>query len=585
MKLNIKTALKAKKNPFPIDTFHLTTLDFGRTIVSNIFEMEQGESVKGKFSQFFRLQPLAVPTYGNARIVTRAFCVPFRVVTRNWDNFFSDSGDSTLPKEQPFVTNDKIVTFFLFSGYNLATEVNVGSRADVTMYSQSSDVQLAFNFTEKGRWLFQILQGLGYSINWTTDDKTAFELRPLLAFMRCCYDYLYPSRWINGLGIGHLFDLDVYEDADIEIILEACINLLYVPYVQDNYNAAWLNFNSPTGATYDIDNLGVNGYSPSGSFSDLTRVTNSTDGVDYRQKEGLSTSPLSAYGLRLLQSVSDIVTRDNIAGKRFFERMKGMFGFVTQEQKHSYSQFLKSYNHSVNLMDVTATTGTDSQLLGEQAGKGYVTGDDSFSFEAKEHCYIIFITQVMPSIGYYQGRKPWTIYRDSRFKYYRPELDSLGMQPLRNDELFADYDVTHSPMTPPEAWADFLAKGGKPNGVFGFVPRYLEFKKGYDFVTGDFRLNSRNVGRDSYHTMRILPQPSSENPLSNNSKFNRVSDEYTRIFAADPTNEAGAKFDHFIGYFSFAFTKYSNKLSISESTALFNKSGRDVTLDYEGTQL
>ena len=572
MKITFNTAAKERKTDFPAESFHITTCDFGRTIVSNFYELEQGEKLHGDVKQFFRLSPLVVPTYGNAHVVTRAFCVPFRVVTPNWEAFWEDTADESLKKVQPYVTNDQLIKIFtnqMFSA-GLSTAGDNGSY-DFCLYENGTTQY--YLLTEKGRWLYQILLGLGFSINWSMQDTTKLELRPVLAFMRCCYDWLYPSRWVMNLGIGGIFTHDSWDEGDIQIIFQALLDLLFVPYMQDNFNSAWVTFNSPSG-NLESDIAGQSAYNPANGMHQVAYGTSSI-GI----KNAGSENTLTAYGLRLMQAFSDIITRDNLAGSRFLERVKAAKGYVTQEQKHSYSEFLKSFGHSINLMDVTATTGNENQLLGEQAAKGYVNGDDKFVFEAKEHCYIIFITQVMPSIGYYQGRKPWTIYKDSRFKYYREELDSVGFEPLRNDQLFAEFLHTNG------VWSEYIANGGKPDGIFGFQPRYNEYKHGYDFMTGDFRLRSRAIGAPSYHTMRMLPQPRANTPLANNADFLRVDDQYKRIFAVDPTNPAGAKYDHFIGYFSFNLKKSSHKLSVSESIPMFNKSGREVTTSYEGTQL
>ena len=74
--------------------------------------------------------------------------------------------------------------------------------------------------------------------------------------------------------------------------------------------------------------------------------------------------------------------------------------------------------------------------------------------------------------------------------------------------------------------------GGRPNGVFGYAPRYtFGYKIGHDYLTGDFRLDSRNVGMSSFHTFRLLDTPENKTPLVNSLSFRQIGNEYDRMFS------------------------------------------------------
>ena len=139
-------------------------------------------------------------------------------------------------------------------------------------------------------------------------------------------------------------------------------------------------------------------------------------------------------------------------------------------------------------MDVTSNVSNSETTMGEQAGKGYISGDGKLNYDVKEDGIILFLTKLVPSYGYVQGRKPWTIRKPNFFSLYNPEFDGLGNEAVRNDALFADYKSKAIY----ESGQDY---GGRPNGVFGFAQRYtFGYKSGHDYLAGDFRLSSRNVG-------------------------------------------------------------------------------------------
>lgn len=712
MKVSFASSAPAKKNKFDLSSFHMMTTDFGRTVPTNILELVQGDVVDVNLTSFFRMSPLAVPTYGNARFLTRAFFVPNRVIEPAWENFIRQAKDTTIKKTLLSFTNNEFVAYF-FSGIFVSNSpVAVGSgntfvvrvddssaECDISLdylYGSSSPYthkNYKFNFTDRGRWLYQVLQGLGYGLNWVYSevsgavggDNTPFDMLPLRAFARCLYDYIYPSAYVDMQGFGWLFtEPDKYNTLDYH--LNVVNSLLFAPYDQDHYTSCWQTINSVVANSQvytSINSLGAAVRDSSG-----TTIHSDDDDVSVQQNNGAQVTTLSSISLRMLQSISDTLTRHNLVGTRFAERMKALFGFATQENKINQSIFLKSFVMDSNFQDVTNLAQVEGSVLGEMAGKGYSSGNGKLHFECSEYGYLIFITQVVPSIGYYQGRSHMTIAR-APFEYYDGANDGITLAPVRNDELFADYQHNG------DTYASIQSYGGNPAGVFGFSDFYQYYKHGRDYCTGDFRLGSRNQGLEAYHTLRILPQPSFNSKLELNASFLQVlPHDYDRIFAQmssssmlrwnsfssnvnivtdsdgralalrgsnnslyvvvyytnnsyyrflQPTEVADgvpvsrymnafgyfiggnvysytdntsavfeiggtrytlssssispeligtiagvsydSNYDHFIGYMNFKVDAYRNMKSYSEAIPMFNKSGKEVTASYEGTQL
>lgn len=660
-KVSMRTANPRKKSRFDLSSTHITTMDFGKLVPTNIIDCVPGDNMKINYKMFSRMSPLVVPTFGSFQMRTRSFFVPYRLLTDSFENFMSQAKDISLPSELPWVGNTQLIDYFTIGAshessigaqdwtaevgnigthglaqlvgldgykgaYDFGASFFVQPNAELVASKNSSVTSSTltvgyFNFTDKGRHLFQVLQSLGYSINWNRSDKTQFSLLPLLAYARVMYDWIYPSQYVQQQGFGSLFKsetwhqgtlngsdpYDLYtmigsgssQSAVIEELDRLFVNLEYIcevffsPADRDFFTNAWFSPNSVGSEEFgtleystdftkplSASDGGVSVYSrPFGVGMNSLNFDKSVPGEP--QASGINSATSLAH--RMMTRLSDFMLRNNIGGTRFLEFMKSHFGYTTQKQRMLYSTFLHSWVDEMNVQDVTATTGVEGQqLLGEMAGKGFISGSDGFSFDCDEHGLLIFISSIVPRTGYYQGRKPWTQHRKVNTDFYMPEFDSLGFEPIPNDALCADYNVGGISNTNGQNFPI-------PNGIFGYAPFYAhKYKHGNDFLTGDFRLGSRDNGLDSYHSFRRLAWQ------DNNSRFTYPKldaeflsikpHEYDRIFALDPTRES-VSYDHFMVIFRYGVDAHRDMLSISDSMPFFEEEGRETTVEYGGNSL
>ncbi len=560
MKLTFKTA-NSNKTTFDKSSTHISTLDFGRWLPSQTLPVRRGDSVHIRLNQFVRLAPLAVPTYGNIKLLTRSYFVPFRLLTPRWYDFVqNDSSISDLSNRIPWCTNEDM--------YNILLTNSALSNNEAYDFLDSENKGRLLN--HNGRLLYQMFLSLGYGINFTAADKTEFDLLPLLAVLRIMYDIEYPTRYVSKSAWNEIFNLDGYDhDADWSIIVDMLTTLTATFHESDFFVNSWSSFNSPNGTNPIAQG--------SADFTVTTPIGGEQIKVtakDTYQKSIVQTSDnssrFSSYGHKLLDSLSDFALRNNIAGRRYLDFIRSHFGYTTSPEQDQFAKFLGSYISNVNIMDVTSNVTNTDTTMGEQAGKGYISGDGKLNFDVKEDGIILFLTKLVPSYGYVQGRKPWTIRKPNFFSLYNPEFDGIGNEPVRNDALFADYKGGSQ-------YNQGQQYGGRPDGVFGFAPRYtFGYKVGHDYLSGDFRLGSRNVGMSSFHTFRLLSNPSSTAPLANNLQFRQISNQYDRMFSQ---SFSGSKvsYDHFVCYFEFDIKVSSEMKSYSESLPFYESEGREVT--------
>ena len=275
-----------------------------------------------------------------------------------------------------------------------------------------------YRFTYNGRYLMNILYGLGYSINMSSSDTTKMSALPIHAYLRVWYDFLYPSAYVQSLGWASFFHSPTVHSTSA--LLDKLLQIAIVPYKQDYYTAAWKQFMQVGSSVYTYGT--VPAFAPTDSNSPTLSVS-STYGVPAINQNAASQTPtLTQYGLKVLSSVTDWLIRNNVAGSRFFEQMEARFGVKGYDVDPTRSMYIDSVDTKVRIGDTLASTETDTQLLGERAGVGSAQGGDTIHFENRtgQFGYFIGISMIMPEIDYYQGRDRQLQHLD-KFSFFTPE--------------------------------------------------------------------------------------------------------------------------------------------------------------------
>lgn len=517
-KISIKQASKYRTN-FDLTTPHITTTDFGQLQVTNFLPVVPNDKFTINVFSEARCAPMVVPTFMDVELVHRCFYVPMSAIYPAFESFYlnrKDGGSLYIPT----ISNKELCDFIVDSKFGLARSVRNDAEGDFT-YQQSN-----YLFTEKGRLFLKVLHSLGYGINFTSEDTTSLSLLPLFAYMRVLYDYIYPSQYLDALQLPKYFK--IFTDNDrINLFgniygkhsfLSSLINLFSLPYRQDYFTAAWKSLNAPgsqhdpqfftqEGNTFEVSNLQTK-YLP--AFEEYQ--------TEHRPQ-------INQIALDFLSRLYDFVTRNNIVGNRFADRIFAKFGIGSRKSDPDMSQFIGQHIQPLRIADVTAMSAAEGQDLGDLAGKMFSQGNGNLGkFDSvDEFGYILTLTFVQPKVGYYQGRRRW-VTCNGQFDFYQPEFD-MQMRAIRNDELFADFLST----------ADYNAGysyGGDPKKTFAFAPNYSEYKKGDAYLTGDFRVKSLRRNMDAYHLFRDIPTPSASSPLALNSQFLFMQQhEFDKIFA------------------------------------------------------
>lgn len=289
----------------------------------------------------------------------------------------------------------------------------------------------------------------------------------------------------------------------------------------------------------------------SGSVTSSVGVSSSRQpvvisGKDYSIDNTPSVSPSSTDSnvpiqwIRAANALQKYLERNNLAGSRLRERFLARFGVTPSDIALDMSEYLGGSSRYVRIGDVTANAdydgdspsnafniGSTSSIMGQTAGKATCDMTSGhISFHAKEFGTLLVVGTLVPDVSYVQGiSKMLTRGTDNdKFAYYTPEMESLGYEPVSVSEVKAD-----------------------SSGIFGFVPRYQNYRVRTDVVSGDLVLEGTKLGMDSLYLSRDFAEGS--NPSLNVGFVEigpRVRNMLDRIFTFPGSP---CQFDHFQGVF------------------------------------
>lgn len=493
---------------------HITTGNFMEFNVAKAMELCPRQSIDIDMRTFARLAPMPLPTYGNADIKNRAYFVPFRTVMKGFNEFIDDTtvvdglGEATIPivLQIPAI---QLIKMFLSSSMSATTT----GTADF-VHINSDGVTTARVFTIAGKHAYKLLCSLGYRLPFDERSAASFTISalPLLCLLKIYFDWYFPSAYVDddrANSVRRMLNLNpTADEGDFNSYfssqnLEEIFTILYrVSYDSDYFVSAWDNPVAPNNGSYSsiiLDDATTQGNESIRTLSNGTPVLRS---YDY----GGGTSQfneLTQFAVDALKSVSDYMRRHQISGARVLDRYLSRWGVRLPDAALDRSVFIGESISKLDFGDVTSTSdsfndesGTGS-VLGGYAGKGIGDtrqfGNGIVHYSTDEFGMLIIVSTIVPKTAYYQGMDRCT-FHTKRFDFYTPEFDNLGTQALATRELFVpirDYNQ-----------ADELNGIDYDSSVFGFTPRFAEYKRGYDNMTGDLVLHSKNVGLEGWTLMR-----------------------------------------------------------------------------------
>ncbi|UNI72393.1 MAG: major capsid protein [Chaetfec virus UA24_2735] len=214
---------------------------------------------------------------------------------------------------------------------------------------------------------------------------------------------------------------------------------------------------------------------------------------------------ISVLDLRRLSRLQQWLEKNATGGGRPGEVVYNHFGVKPRDTRYCKPLFLGGGRVPIEISNVLQTSQT-TETSPQATPSGYARSQGFAGFKRRyfdDYGWIMGLLYVMPRSQYIQGtRRYWD--RGSRFDYFWPEFERIGEQPVFNWEIY-----------------DNGLADGINNGIFGYNPRYSDYKYIPSTVHGDFK-----TSLSFWHAARIF---SSRPNL--NSSFLHLGSDIDRIFS------------------------------------------------------
>jgi len=241
--------------------------------------------------------------------------------------------------------------------------------------------------------------------------------------------------------------------------------------------------------------------------------------------ENISSATVLAESIRLAEKVQQFLEAMQRGGSRYVDFLWEIFKRKSQDSRLQRPEFLGGSTSNIQISEVLSTVqfeGTSAEIpQGNMAGHGLgVSRGAGFSYTAPEDGYFVSFLSIVPESGLYGAGHasgiPKLFQRFDRFDEYIPHFANLGEQPVTLGEL-----TTSLLLTDMET---------QMKTVFGFVPRYSEFKWKSSSVHGDMR---ESLEFWHQHRKFIPSDVPVDNPMLNNNflVIDDTDDDLNRIFA------------------------------------------------------
>ena len=172
---------------------------------------------------------------------------------------------------------------------------------------------------------------------------------------------------------------------------------------------------------------------------------------------------ISVNDLRLSVQLQKQLERDARSGSRYIEYIRAAFGVDAGDYRLQRPEFLGGSRNPISIQQVPQTSqGTTESPLAELGAYSLSMGSARAKKGFVEHGFVIGVMCVRQYHTYQQGvERFWR--RRNRVDYYDPVFQSIGEQPIYQNELYA-LSANDAVFGYQEAWADLRYR---PNRVSG----------------------------------------------------------------------------------------------------------------------
>ena len=478
---------KPPVNKFDLSHDKMLTAQSGKLYPILCQEMVPGDRFRVQSDFMCRTVPLVSPAFGSLKAYIHYFFVPNRLLWNQWEDFITGGETGEDRPVPPYVQFSDLISDY-HSRFNVSKDVGSGSLADYFGLPLADwDSTSGGNATP-----VSLLPFRAYALIWNeyyrdqnidVEEDIDFEKGGRFTLgsngqFSFWYHMIHRRRWLKDYFTSALPTPQRGPDVTLPIAGQANVVL------SETNNAG--RFVAPNGASmappdrYDVIASNINSATSGYSISAAPSKSESGYSLTYDPNGSLKADLSTATAVTIndlrraiaLQKFYEISAR---AGSRYKEMIMGHFHVTPSDARLDRPEYLGGGVSPINISEVPQTSATgDTSPQGNLAGKGFGIGrSNRSSFFAEEHGWLIGILSIIPDAVYYQGiNKMWN--RLNQEDYYWPSFAHLGEQPILKSELYAPYGSNTF------------------SQLFGYAPRYAEYKYAPNTIHGLFRTQLAN---------------------------------------------------------------------------------------------
>lgn len=454
MSIFTKTPIsKPASNGFSLAHDVKLSLDAGYLVPTCCVELIPGDVVNYNNTVMMRLAPMVAPVMHKMDVSTHSFFVPVRLLWDGYEKFFASGIPSDNTPVAPYISGVDIQLGSL--GDYLGLPTNYVANADGTpgrlQYSAGIDKFSALPFSAYQKiyndyYRDENLSNDGDEVPYKlTDGSNNSNWPELLSIRKRAWQHDYFTSSLPWAQKGEAVALPMGDYAPLAINKTG---------VGSDALQVYDEFGTALGLSF-VNKKQQSELPPDDVYVDLESNTATTINT-----------------LRWAIKLQEFLEKNARGGTRYIELMKAHFGVQSSDARLQRAEFLGGATNPVVISEVLQTSESKETTtpLGEMAGHGLSVGRGrSTRYFAEEHGFFITIMSVRPKTAYQQGiAKMWS--RWSPLDYAFPSFAHLGEQEVLNREVY-------------------YAGDADDDKVFGYIPRYAEYRYENSRVAGDFRNN------------------------------------------------------------------------------------------------
>jgi len=444
MKQNIFNSVqmfKPKSNVFDLSHDVKMSCNMGQLIPILNLECVPGDRFNISAESLIRLAPLVSPMMHRVDATIHYFFVPNRILWPSWEQFITSPNSDEAPPFPYFDIDGGDAPAKSLADY-------LGIPDSTSSYNLSALPFAAYNKIYQDYYRDQNLIPTQDSLPLIDGDNTA-SFADFSAIKRRAWEHDYFTASLPFAQKGEAVS---------------------IPLGDVNITDAVVRLDTTTGPpnviTGSLGNIAVP-RTPSENTDVPADALYANTGGNY------PVDPTTINDLRQAFRLQEWLEKNARAGTRYVENILAHFGVRSSDKRMQRPEYITGVKTPITISEVLNTAGEFDSIggvpQGTMSGHGVaVVNGGRSSYFCEEHGIIMGIMSVIPRTAYFQGiHRQWVKF--DPLDYYWPSFAHLGEQAVLNKEIYAD--------TP------------DPDGTFGYVPRYAEYKYMPSRVAGEFKTN------------------------------------------------------------------------------------------------